>query len=334
MIKHQVSGFPLPIQILDKKHSVQNTVATASLWLDLPIEDEYPNSELLVSLLQSYHGQMTIDQTPEVLSQLARRFNALALGLLLNFPYFIDTDTKYGIRPLAQDVSFSILLNKKNETDFVLKVTIPAQLNQHPLSICVSLKSTVFYWIEDIVNVCKQTINQANADGLSMNDFCPLLFDAFQDLKNIEWITISIKHNEATYYQCEKSWTWPQKNLNQAVSPPPSKIPSFGAWLKQQRQQRNLSQQKLAEILGCSNSFLSRVEACDKPPSIAMLKSLAALWSIEEDRILLLARIVPESLAEQMANNIDFFLNWMHREKQSEEKITLAKQGWKEAMIP
>ena len=147
-----------------------------------------------------------------------------------------------------------------------------------------------------------------------MQQFCPLLFNAFQELNDIEWITISIKHIEAAYYQYDKVWTWPKQPLNQAVSPPPTQTPPFGIWLKQQRQQRKISQQKLAAALGCSSSFLSRVEACDKAPSLSMLKNLSNLWNIEENRILLLARIVPESLAEQMANNIDFFLNWMHKE--------------------
>ena len=315
MIKHRVSGFALPIQVLDKKHSVQNTVATASFWINLPMEEHHPSSDHLVSLIQSHHGQMTIDGIPEMLSKIARRFNATELGLVLDFPYFMESLTSYGVRPIAQNVSFSIVLDN-SETDFVLNVVVPTLLKTQPTSLCVSLKSSVFYWIEDIVSVCDKTVKLANSTNLSMKQFCPVLFNAFQELKNIEWMTISIKHNETAYYQSDKVWTWPKQITKQSVSPPPTQVPEFGIWLKQQRQQREISQQKLAAALGCSSSFLSRVEACDKPPSVPMLKNLSELWNIEEDRILLLARIVPEALAEQMANNIDFFLNWMHKEKQ------------------
>ena len=93
MIKHRVSGFALPIQVLDKKHSVQNTVANASLWIELPIDEQHPSSDHLVSLIQSYHGQMTIDGIPEMLSKISRRFNAAEIGLVLDFPYFIESLT-------------------------------------------------------------------------------------------------------------------------------------------------------------------------------------------------------------------------------------------------
>ena len=124
-------------------------------------------------------------------------------------------------------------------------------------------------------------------------------------------LSSTVKQPDISVTRADPAETKSQK----VVSPPPTQVPEFGAWLKQQRQQRKISQQKLASALGCSSSFLSRVEACDKPPSLPMLKSLSQIWNIEENRILLLARIVPDELAEQMANNIDFILNWMHKEQ-------------------
>jgi transcriptional regulator with XRE-family HTH domain len=62
---------------------------------------------------------------------------------------------------------------------------------------------------------------------------------------------------------------------------------SFGAWLKVLRERQNLSQQKLAEALGCNRIHVWRLENGRRYPSRILLHSLERIFpAIEDKRIL------------------------------------------------
>ena len=63
-------------------------------------------------------------------------------------------------------------------------------------------------------------------------------------------------------------------------SEPTTAAPSscqFGAWLKQQRKSRHLTQEDLAERLACSSTLVYKIEAGERTPS-SQLTSLIAEW--------------------------------------------------------
>jgi len=62
---------------------------------------------------------------------------------------------------------------------------------------------------------------------------------------------------------------------------------SFGVWLKVLRERQNLSQQKLAEALGCNRIHVWRLENGQRYPSRILLHSLERIFpTIEDKRIL------------------------------------------------
>lgn len=62
---------------------------------------------------------------------------------------------------------------------------------------------------------------------------------------------------------------------------------SFGTWLKVLRERQNLSQQRLAEALGCNRIHVWRLENGRRYPSRILLHSLERLFppTIEDKRI-------------------------------------------------
>lgn len=68
---------------------------------------------------------------------------------------------------------------------------------------------------------------------------------------------------------------------------------SFGAWLKQQRSRLDLTQQELAEQVGCSAILIRKLEADDRRPSKQMAERVAEVLQIPDDeraQIIALAR--------------------------------------------
>ena len=196
MLRHHISGFTIPIQVLDKKHAVQNTIATAALWTDLPAESSYPSSDELISLLQAHQGQMTIDELPEVLSRLAQHTLSENLGLVLDFPYFIDIQTDSGERRFAQHVSFSVRRDQAAQVDFILNTSFPVALNREAISLSISLKSSAFYWIEEIIALGDDAASQLISAETPLRDFVNHLTTSLQNLPSLEWVKVRITHNE------------------------------------------------------------------------------------------------------------------------------------------
>jgi predicted ATPase/DNA-binding XRE family transcriptional regulator len=81
-------------------------------------------------------------------------------------------------------------------------------------------------------------------------------------------------------------------------------LPPFARWLKRQRQARDLSQEALAERVGCAPSTLQKLEQGARRPSRAMAERLADVLGVpaaERVALLRLARAPDEALAEAPA---------------------------------
>lgn len=85
----------------------------------------------------------------------------------------------------------------------------------------------------------------------------------------------------------------------------------FGDWLKQARSARGLSQGELADRVGCSRSYLSRIEANTKSLSAATAHALADALGIDTLQMALRAGVLPKAALQAIAAEPDAFLEWM-----------------------
>jgi len=72
---------------------------------------------------------------------------------------------------------------------------------------------------------------------------------------------------------------------------------SFGQYLVQLREEKSMSQRKLAELAGVTNSTISRLEADAVKPDPATLEKLAA--ALEVDKTLLLTKCGYSEIPEE-----------------------------------
>ena len=85
----------------------------------------------------------------------------------------------------------------------------------------------------------------------------------------------------------------------------------FGERVRQLRKERELTQQKLADQIGVSLSYVSKVENerlnVGDYPSEAFVHELADALAADEDELLILTGRVPERVRKRVVERIDLF---------------------------
>jgi GTP cyclohydrolase I len=160
-----VRGLLFPIQVRDKAHSIQNTVATIGMFVDLPKEFKGTHMSRFIEVLNSHGNVIHVENIGEILRAMQRKFHAATSHLEIEFPYFMVKQS-----PVSRLESLMDYLARFDaaacgaEIDFVL--TVKAQVttlcpcskaiarygahNQRGL-VTVALRFTKPVWIEDVV---------------------------------------------------------------------------------------------------------------------------------------------------------------------------------------
>src|SRR3954467_11946945 len=84
-----VRGLRFPIQIRDKAHSLQNTVATIGLFVDLPKEFKGTHMSRFIEVLNAHGSIVHVDNITDILHVLQKKLNATTSHLEMEFPYFL-----------------------------------------------------------------------------------------------------------------------------------------------------------------------------------------------------------------------------------------------------
>src|SRR3954471_7804437 len=84
-----VRGLRFPIQIRDKAHSVQNTIATIGLFVDLPKEFKGTHMSRFIEVLNAHGSVVHVENIDDILHAMQRKLNAATAHLEMEFPYFM-----------------------------------------------------------------------------------------------------------------------------------------------------------------------------------------------------------------------------------------------------
>ena len=85
-----VRGLRFPIQVRDKAHSVQNTVATIGMFVDLPKEFKGTHMSRFIEVLNAHGNVIHVENIPDILHALQKKLNAATSHLEIEFPYFMS----------------------------------------------------------------------------------------------------------------------------------------------------------------------------------------------------------------------------------------------------
>ncbi|MDX6767301.1 MAG: GTP cyclohydrolase FolE2 [Candidatus Methylacidiphilales bacterium] len=85
-----VRGLRHPIEIRDKAHQRQSTVATVALSVDLPQQFKGTHMSRFVEVLNAHGRLIHVENIPDILRELQRRLAADSAHLEMEFPFFLE----------------------------------------------------------------------------------------------------------------------------------------------------------------------------------------------------------------------------------------------------
>jgi len=162
-----VRGLKFPIQVRDKAHSIQNTVATIGMFVDLPKEFKGTHMSRFIEVLNAHGSIIHVENISDILRALQKRLNAETAHLEIEFPYFLVKKSPVTEKDGVMDyvARFDAIANGK-EIDFVLTVKVGVTTlcpcskaisergahNQRGL-VTLQMRSSESIWIEDLIAV-------------------------------------------------------------------------------------------------------------------------------------------------------------------------------------
>jgi GTP cyclohydrolase I len=209
----------------------------------------------------------------------------------------------------------------------------------------VHIQSHDFVWIEDVVQAVEKSASAPLYALLKRSDEKWVTEQAYENAKFVEDLVrdslIQLKklpgarhirvlaenfesiHNHSAFAELiwnldeEKAVDEPAVNINTQNAPKTQSTNMFGSWLKSQRTARKISQQVLAERLGTSASFLSRVESGEKRLSEALLAQLAGVMGMDPTAVQLRGGVVPSDLLHTITADPESFVRWAQKKNAS-----------------
>src|SRR5437762_6603365 len=114
-----VRGLRFPIQIRDKAHSVQNTIATIGMFVDLPKEFKGTHMSRFIEVLNAHGAVVHVENITDILHAMQKKLNAATAHLEMEFPFFLtkkapvtemasvmDYTARFGATASGKDVDF------------------------------------------------------------------------------------------------------------------------------------------------------------------------------------------------------------------------------------
>jgi len=161
-----VKGVKYPIVVMDKRNEHQHTVASISMYVDLPRHFRGTHMSRFIEILDTYSESFSFHNISPILSEMREKLDAKSAHLEIAFPYFIEK-----IAPVSGQKSLMVydckfIASQDEHDDFILEVNIPVMSlcpcskeisdrgahNQRSI-VTVRVKSMGLVWIEDLVKL-------------------------------------------------------------------------------------------------------------------------------------------------------------------------------------
>ncbi|MEY2597802.1 MAG: cyclohydrolase [Verrucomicrobiota bacterium] len=166
-----VKNLRFPMQVRDKAHAEQHTIASVALTVDLPKHFKGTHMSRFVEALNACGRELHVDKVRALLSSLTQRLHSECAHVDFEFPFFLEkaapVSGKKGL--IDYTVRFSATL-QRGESDFVVTVVVPVATlcpcskaisdrgahNQRG-QVTYSVRFLTPVWIEDLIQLVEQS---------------------------------------------------------------------------------------------------------------------------------------------------------------------------------
>jgi GTP cyclohydrolase IB len=160
-----VRGLRFPIQVRDKTRTVQNTVATIGMFVDLPKEFKGTHMSRFIEVLSAHGDIIHVENIADILHSLRKKLASATSHIEIEFPYFMskkspvsrgeslmDYVARFDAAAVNGDIDF-VLTVKANVTTLCPCSKAIAKYGAHNQrgQVTVALRFSKPVWIEDVV---------------------------------------------------------------------------------------------------------------------------------------------------------------------------------------
>ena len=217
-----VRGLRFPVQVRDKAHAVQNTVATIGLFVDLPKEFKGTHMSRFVEVLNAHGNVIHVENIRDILVQLQQKLHAATSHVEMEFPYFMsktapasgkeslmDYMARFDATASEQDIDF-VLTVKANVTTLCpcsKAISARGAHNQRgEVTVQVRFKKPI--WIEDLIAIMESSASSELYALLKREDEKAVTERAYDNPVFVEDLVrnVALKlnaHPDVTWYKVE-----------------------------------------------------------------------------------------------------------------------------------
>ncbi|MFN3201009.1 MAG: GTP cyclohydrolase FolE2 [Bradymonadia bacterium] len=338
-----------PVGIRSADGQTQHTVAEIDMAVALPGDARGTHMSRFIEVLNAHRGAITPATLLEMVAEMRRRLETPRARLTLSFPYFIDKAAPVsGVRSLmSYTCALTVISDAEAPTPtLTLEVGVPVKslcpcskaisdygAHNQRSEVRVKLQGRRPVSIESVVDAVegaasaplfallkredeKWVTEYAYDNPRFVEDLVREVLLELQALDGVESISVSAEnfesiHNHSAY--AELTWrrdAEPPQSTPSASEEMPSEPLPFGQWLRRLRQDLGMRQSELAQKVGCSTSFLSKVEHGTKAPGEACLGALAEALGQDPLKLYLRAGVIPAELLARVQADPEGFLAW------------------------
>src|SRR5262245_44694647 len=217
-----VRGLRFPIQVRDKAHTVQNTVATIGMYVDLPKEFKGTHMSRFIEVLNAHGSMVHVENITDILYAMQAKLKSDTAHLEIEFPYFLVKKAPVSRMESVMDYTarFDATASGK-EIDFVLtvKATVTTLCpcskaistygahNQRG-EVTVQLRFAKAIWIEDVIAMIESSASSELFALLKRQDEKAVTERAYRNPVFVEDMVrnVALKlnaHPDVTWYKVE-----------------------------------------------------------------------------------------------------------------------------------
>ena len=217
-----VRGLRFPIQIRDKAHSLQNTVATIGLFVDLPKEFKGTHMSRFIEVLNAHGNIVHVENITDILHAMQRKLNAATSHLEMEFPFFLekkapvsgmnsvlDYTARFDASATGRVIDF-VLTVKANVTTLCPCSKAISRYGAHNQrgEVTVQIRSTRAIWIEDLIAIIESSASSELYSLLKRQDEKAVTERAYENPVFVEDLVrnVALKLNarrDVTWYKVE-----------------------------------------------------------------------------------------------------------------------------------
>jgi GTP cyclohydrolase I len=217
-----VKGLLYPIEVRDRAHETQDTVARVNLLVDLPKDFKGTHMSRFVEVLNAHGRLVHVENLPAMLLELQRKLQAQVAHIEMDFPYFVekeapvtkakglvDYQVKFDAAAHGQDVTFTVTVTVPVTTLCPCSKAISAYgaHNQRGY-VALALRSIRPIWIEDMIAIVEASASSEIFSLLKRPDEKAVTERAYDNPVFVEDLVRNValrcnQHPDITWYKVE-----------------------------------------------------------------------------------------------------------------------------------